>query len=87
MPLLDKGMCRRLRRFLGKRLKRRTVVRIEFELATPSSKNEAHEYFDPQVDEVLLIDLADAISRHCMEFHDIPGFRLLKYTANGKRIV
>jgi hypothetical protein len=83
MPLLDKGMCRRLRRFLGKRFKRRTVIRIEFELATPVSK----DFFDPQTDEVLLIDLADAISRHCMEFHDVPGFRLLRYTANGKRIV
>jgi hypothetical protein len=77
----ERAMVRRLRKLSGKRYGKRTLVKVEFELFTPRG------YFDPATDEILHIDLADAISRHVTDFHDVPGYRLRSYRVNGEEIL
>lgn len=79
---IDPKMKRRLKRMLGKKCVRQNRVAITFDLYTQRSFPHW-----PDQDEVLLIDLLDQISRHCMDFHDIPGFKLQKVTVDGKTIL
>lgn len=78
---LAAATIRRLRRLCGKKFKRQTTVKCEFKLFTPCG------YFDPETDEVLHVDLIDAIERHVTEFHDVPGFRIRSYQINGREIL
>jgi hypothetical protein len=38
-------------------------------------------------DEVLLLDTLDNLSEHVIGFHDVPGFRLHSYRANGRTVI
>lgn len=80
--MFNKTWSKRLRRFLGKRYKRRTEICVCFELATPTK-----DFFDPAEDEVLVIDMLDNLQRNLMEFHDIPGFRIVNLTINKKMVL
>lgn len=79
---IDKSMKRRLTRNLGLRRGRVTEFNLRFALVTPK-----RDYLDPAVDEVMTIDLLDAISRHLMEFHDVPGFKLRGLNINKKKVL
>jgi len=74
-------MVKQQRQPVGLTRGRRTMVALVFELVTPK------DHVDPATDEVLLLDTLDHVRRHVMEFHDVPGFKLIKYTADGRRIV
>lgn len=79
---LDDKTKKRLTRHLGERGRRVTAIIVEFDLFTPLK-----DCGDPAKDEVLIIDMLDAISNHAMGFHDIPGFRLKNLTINGSKIL
>lgn len=79
---LDASMKKRLTRLRGKHCGRKTRMSVTFDLLTP-----LRDYFDPALDDVLIIDLLDKICNHAMVFHDVPGFKLKSCMVQGKEIL
>ena len=78
---VDADAQSKLLRRLGRKHKIETIFEISFALYTPD------DYCDPAQDQILLFDLLDTISKHVMEFHDIPGFKLGQVLINREEVI
>lgn len=83
MPPLEKSakVRKAYRRLRGKRCGNRARMCVSFDLFYPA------DHSNPAEDRVLLLESLLSLEKHFVEFHKIPGFRLVKYTANGRPIV